>query len=379
VAQHVVPLYDPGWSLRQIGSQHRLAVDAVLRGDAPASQLVAFEAAFARVAGAGHAVATSSGTAALKIALLSLGIGPGDEVIIPAYTAMGTAAAVLHTGARLVLADIDPATLTITPEAAELKIGSRTRALIPVHLFGHPAPMPELADLALRYGLVMVEDACLALGARIGDQLVGRWGQVTCFSFAPTKHLGAISSGGAAATDDAALAERMRLLAGSGRTRGPAAGSRIRDPQVFQEVGLNETLSEVEAVVLLAKLPFLRTWEQQRRGHASAYREAFEMQPFECPAESPPVHHTYRNFVIRTGQRRALLRGLGNAGIEAGVPYYPPLYRQPALVALGCRPESFPGAEDAAARVLSLPVGPELSADERGRVIAAVGQTVALP
>lgn len=370
-----VPMYDHARLYRALKPELDAALQRVLEGGQLdwGPEVPAFEAEFAAWLGVGHAVGTNSGTSALKLALLALGIGPGDEVITVPNSDIGTVAAIHHIGARAVWVDVEPDTLNMDPALVEAAITPDTKALLPVHLYGHPADMPALAEIAGRHGLAVLEDACLALGAAIAGRPLGSWGEAAGFSFAPSKHLGGYGGGGMMVTGDPELAERMRQFGSYGQPRenhyapGLAGG-----PMEHLVEGLNERLDELQAALLRAKLGHLQGSIEQRREHARAYREGLEGYALQLPIERPGCRHSYRNYVVQTEDRERVQQRLAAAGVASGRPYAPPLHLQPALERLGLGPGSFPVAEAAAGRLLSLPLRPDLTAAERDHVVASL-------
>ena len=290
-----VALYDH----RRLYQRDQAAIDAAMARVIASGRLdwgeevPAFEREFALWNGASHAVAVASGTAALKVALLALGIGPGDEVITVTNTDIGSSSSIHHTGARPVWVDIEPLSRTMDVDALVRAIGPATRAILPVDLFGHPANMPAIMAVARAHGLAVVEDACLALGATIDGVKLGTLADVTCFSFAPSKHLGSFGSGGAALTEDAGLAERMRKLSAYGQDRRRHyAGSGPGPFTLHHEThGLNERLSELQAAILRAKLPGLSDTLAERRAQAGRYAEGLSGLGIGLPVTLPGRQH----------------------------------------------------------------------------------------
>jgi dTDP-4-amino-4,6-dideoxygalactose transaminase len=322
-------------------------------------EVESFEREFAAASGAPHAVGVGNGTDALALILRGLGIGAGDEVVTTPLSAAYTALAIVMAGARPVFADVDPERLTLDPVAAERAITDRTRALLPVHLYGQPADMLAFATLARRKNLALVEDCCQAHLATCAGQPVGTFGAAGAFSFYPTKNLGALGDGGAVVTGDAALAARIARLRNGGQT----------DRYHHTEIGVNSRLDELHAAVLRVRLPRLRSWTEQRRGLAACYRSLLADTPVDVPPEFDPGH-VYHLFPIRTRHRAALQDRLRAAGIETLVHYPTPIYQQPAFAALG--PADCPHALRAAGEVLSLPLYPGLAADAVTTVAEAV-------
>jgi len=327
----------------------------------------AFEAQFAAYLGARHGIAVSSGTEALRLSLLAAGIGRGDEVITVSFTPVPTVAAIMATGARPVLVDVAPETLTMDVEQARAAVGPRTAALLPVHLYGHPAHLGPLLELAQRHGLLLLEDACQAHGSTYQGRRVGALGHLGCFSFYPTKNLGGMGDGGMVVTDDAALAQRLRLLRNHGQR------------QRFQHVlhALNSRFDDLQAAVLSAKLPYLEAWNRRRRQLAQRYRQELAEAPLALPVERPWAVPNYHLFVVRVEEREPFRRRLAELGVASDVHYPLPVHLQPAYRRLGYRPGSLPVSEWAARRVVTLPLFPELSEEEAATVVRAVREALA--
>ena len=328
-------------------------------------EVSAFEAEFAAACGAAHAVGVGTGTDAIALILKGLDIGPGDEVITTPLSAAYTALAVLMAGARPVFADIDPDRLTIDPAAVAAAITPRTRAILPVHLYGQAADMVSLEAIASRHGVAIVEDCCQAHLATAGGRPVGTIGVAGAFSFYPTKNLGALGDGGAVVTNDRALADRIRRLRNGGQT----------DRYHHQEPGINSRLDEIQAAILRARLPFLPGWTARRRALGAAYRTALATAPVVVPPACDPGH-VYHLFVVQTGardgreDRSTLQKRLAAGGIETLVHYPIPIPDQPALA--GTDPAACPRAASACRTLLSLPLHPGLSEIDVAVVAAAV-------
>lgn len=327
------------------------------------AEVEAFEREVAAFVGAPHAVGVASGTDALELALRAVGVGPGDEVLTTPFTFFATVSAILGCGAVPVFADVDPATLLLDPAAAAAVLARRprVRAIVPVHLYGHPAAVDELAAL----GPPLVEDAAQALGARSRGRAVGTLGAAGCFSFFPTKNLGAFGDGGLVTTADADLADRVRLLRGHG----------ARPRYHHLEVGRNSRLDALQAALLRVKLPHLPGFLAARAAHAAAYTRDLAGVPgltLPCPGEA--VEQAWHQYTVRVdpARRDDLRRALDERGVATAVYYPSPAHLQPALAGLGHRPGDLPVAERACAEVLSLPLFPELRADERDRVVDAL-------
>jgi dTDP-4-amino-4,6-dideoxygalactose transaminase len=328
----------------------------------------AFEADFAAYCEADEAIGVASGTDALALALRALGVGPGDEVIVPANTFVATAEAVSIAGASPLPVDVDPETGLITAEIVERALQPRVRCVIPVHLYGATVDMDPLLDLARAAGVAVVEDACQAHGARYRGRRVGALGDAGCFSFYPAKNLGAWGDGGAVVTDRPDVAERVRLLRSHGenpRYRHRAIGSTAR-------------LDGLQAAVLRAKLPHLDAWNAQRRWAAAELRRALEPAGVGLPAAAVDGgDHVHHLFVVRTADRDALREGLAERGIASAVHYPVPVHRTEAYAYLGFAAGSLPVAEDLAEEVCSLPIFPGMDAGDVAAVAAAVAEVTA--
>ncbi len=320
----------------------------------------ALETDVAAACGVAHAVGVGSGTDALRLALSALDIGAGDEVITPAFSFVASATTIMMTGATPVFADIDPDTYNVDARAVERAITPRTRAIMPVHLYGCPAPVDEIVALARARGLAVIEDAAQAIGARLHGRPVGSWGDVACLSFYPTKNLGACGDAGMAVTSRAEVAERLRRL------RHHGDGGRYR----HVELGYCSRLDEMQAALLRVKLIRLEGWTEARRRIAARYREAFAGLPLQLPQEPAGARHTYHLFTVRHPQREAFVKALEGLGVGTAVHYPLPVPGQPMFGGGGER--EFPHAWRAAREVVSLPCFPELTDAEVSEVIAAV-------
>jgi len=330
-------------------------------------ELEEFEREYAAYCGTRHCVGVASGLDALELTLRAAGIGPGDEVIVPAYTWVATWLAVSAVGATPVGVDVEESTYNLDPTAAEAAIGARTAAIVPVHLRGEPADMDAIDSVARQRGLLVVEDAAQAHGARHRGRRTGGLGDAAIFSFYPAKNLGALGDAGAVTTDDEELAGKLRLLRNYG----------MRNRYEIESAGVNSRLAEIQAAVLRAKLPWLDGWNAARSGHAEAYREAFAEQPAigvpRTPQWADPVWHL---FIITHPDRDACRESLAGRGIESLV-HYPQLPHMSGAYPEGTwRGGPFPVAERLAATSLSLPLYPQLAADRRDAVAAAVLATL---
>jgi dTDP-3-amino-3,4,6-trideoxy-alpha-D-glucose transaminase len=322
-------------------------------------EVEAFETEWASAMGAAHAVGVGTGTDAIALILRALNIGPGDEVITTPVSAAYTALAVMMAGARPVFADIDPSRLTIDPEQVARAISPRTRAILPVHLYGQAADMTALEALATRHNLALVEDCCQAHLATAAGHPVGTVGIAGAFSFYPTKNLGALGDSGAVVTNDRSLADRIRRLRNGGQI----------DRYRHEEFGVNSRLDEVQAAILRARLPRLAGWTAQRRTLSARYREALAGVPVHVPAEHDPGH-VYHLFVVRVGGRAELQARLASDGIETLVHYPVPIPRQRAMA--GLNPQDCPEAARVCDEVLSLPLHPGLTDSEVNDIVTSL-------
>ncbi|MFG2471437.1 DegT/DnrJ/EryC1/StrS family aminotransferase [Streptomyces canus] len=360
-----VALYDHAKLYREHRKQIDAAIARVLEGGQITwgEEVPAFEEEFARWVGARHAVAVGSGTAALTTALRALGIGPGDEVITVANTDLGDSAAISAVGASVVWVDIDPESRCIDTAACEGAITPRTRALLPVDMYGYPADMTEMRRIADRHGLALVEDACLALGAEIDGRRLGSLADVTCFSFAPGKHLGAYGAAGACMTQDAALAERIRKLATNGQARERHHGPNPILGLHHETEGHNQRMDELQAAILRAKLPHLDEALAMRRAQADRYTERLAGLA-DLPGQKTGFRHAWRNYVIELDRRDTLAAHLRAQDIGCNALYSPPMHLQPVYKRLGYAVGSLPRTERSCQRLLGLPLGPHLSLDQ---------------
>ncbi len=327
-------------------------------------EVAAFEEELAAWCGAREAVAVGSGTDALEFALRAVGVGPGDEVITAASTCVPTVAAIVASGATPVLADIDPVSYTLDPNSVEDACGARTRAVVPVHLYGQCAELTPLLELARERSLAVVDDAAQAHGAELGERRVGGLCTATAFSFYPTKNLGALGDGGAVLTDDPELAARVRRLRSYGEIE------RYRSA----EYGRNSRLDALQAAVLRVKLPRLDGWNDRRRELAERYDHRLADTGLALPAESPGTRHAWHLYVVRVGERERLREALASRGIETLVHYPRALHQHP-----GYRSLARPGlehSEELARSALSLPLYPQLEEDEVELVCAALDESL---
>jgi len=314
-----------------------------------------FEKSFAAYCGTRSAVGLANGTDALQLSLLALGVGKGDEVITAINTFIATSEAISATGARPVFIDNDPQTYTIDVRKIEEKITPRTKAIIPIHLYGQPAAMDAINEIAARHNLVVIEDAAQSHGASFKGKTVGTLGRLACFSFYPGKNLGAYGDAGAIATNDEALANKVRMLANHGRLK-----------KYEHEIeGYNSRLDTLQAAVLSVKLRHLRAWTEKRRQNASTYSQLLARAAnIVTPVVHPDATHVFHLYVVRVQHREQVRQALKEAGIATGIHYPIPLHLQPAYKYLGLPTGSFPVAERFASEIMSLPMYPELSADQ---------------
>ena len=322
----------------------------------------AFEEEFASFCEARFAIGTSSGTSALHLALLACGVGLGDEVITTPHTFVATTEAISHAGARPVFVDIDPESYNINPTKIEAAITDKAKAIIPVHLYGQPAEMDAIMEIADKHGLKVIEDAAQAHGAGYKGKRVGTIGNVGCFSFYPAKNLGAYGDGGMVVTNDEEIAEKVRLLRNHGRT------------EKYEHLieGYGYRLDALQAAILKVKLKRLETWNAQRRKNAAIYREMLKGLDLVLPHENSDSRPVYHLFVVRTPRRNELREYLRLREIQTGIHYPIPLHLQPAYRHLGYEPGDFPYSERAAQEVLSLPLYPELTKEGISQVVRAI-------
>jgi dTDP-4-amino-4,6-dideoxygalactose transaminase len=325
-----------------------------------------FEAEWAEYCGARHCVGVANGTDALELCLAALGIGRGDEVIVPANTFIATAEAVANVGATPVFVDVDPATLLMTAAGVEAAITPLTAAVIAVHLYGLPVDMDAIRRVASAAGIAVLEDAAQAHGARWRGRPVGGLSDAGCFSFYPSKNLGAFGDGGAVVTQDGALAERVRCLGNHGRT----AASRDR----HEVGGRNSRLDGIQAAILSAKLRRLDGWVESRRRVARAYRAALAGLPVAFQEAPPEAFHGYHLAVLRTPHRERVRRHLAAAGIGTAIHYPVPCHRQPGFASEG--QAALKVAEQAAEEILSIPMYPHLSDEDVSRIVQAIGEVL---
>jgi dTDP-4-amino-4,6-dideoxygalactose transaminase len=370
VQEKAEPLHflDLGQQFEQIRGEVMQAVTKVLETQrfVLGPEVEQLEAEIANYVGCRFAVACASGTDALILALLAIDIRPGDEVITTPFTFVATASAIVRAGAHPVFIDIDLKTYNLDPTKLAAAISSRTRAIIPVHLFGHTAEMQPIMDLAREHGIAVIEDAAQAIGASYHGRNLGTIGSMGCFSFFPSKNLGGAGDGGIVTTNDASYADRLRLL----RVHGS------RHKYEYDVLGMNSRLDALQAAILRVKLNYLSNWTEERRRNAARYRRLFSQFHMEShvvlPEEPLGTHHVYNQFTIRSKARDALRAHLHEKGVPTEIYYPHPLHLQPAFRYLHYREGSLPNAESTAREVLSLPVYPELTEEQQRRIVHAI-------
>lgn len=363
-----IPLLDLRAQYQQIKRDIRVAMDRVLESQyfILGPEVEALEEEVATYSNCRYGIGVSSGTDALLAALMALNIGDGDEVITTPYTFFATAGSIARLGARLVFVDIDPLTYNINPTDVEAKITSRTRAIMPVHLYGQMADMTPIIQLASKYNIPIIEDAAQAIGAEYHGWRAGSMGKMGCFSFFPSKNLGGFGDGGMVVTDDAQLAERIRTLRSHGS----------RHKYYHSAVGGNFRLDELQAAVLRVKLSHLDLWTAGRQRNAAIYRRLFRDAGLDTtitlPAQMADMRHIYNQFVIRCPQRNALLAHLKAHGIGCEVYYPVPMHLQDCFAELGYQLGDFPYSEAAANETIALPIYAELTPEMLQCVVATI-------
>lgn len=359
-----IPLVDLRAQYRAVAPEVDAAMRQVLeRADFILGEEVeAFESEFAAYCEAPYAVGLDSGISALELGMRALGIGHGDEVLTPANSFIASSSAISFAGATPIWVDVDPRTYNLDPDAARAALSSRTKAIMPVHLYGQPADMDPILAFAREHRLKVIEDACQAHGARYAGRRVGSFGDVAAFSFYPGKNLGAYGDGGALVTHDEQLAERVRVMRNYGQRR----------KYEHADLAWNRRLDTLQAAVLRVKLRRLDDWNAARRRHAAVYDELLAEAGVTPPVVAPDREHVYHLYVVETAERDAMLASLREQGIGAGLHYPIPIHLQEAYLERGCGRGTFPVTETAASRVLSLPMYPELTGDQLERVAGAV-------
>lgn len=365
-----VPLLDLKAQYATIREEIRAAMDRVAESQyfILGPEVKALEQEVAAYSQCRFGIGVSSGTDAILVALMALDIKPGDEIITTPYTFFATAGCIARVGAKAVFVEIDPATYNLDPEGIEAAVTSRTRAIMPVHLYGQMADMDPIIAVAARHGLPVIEDAAQAIGSEDKGRRAGSIGHMGCFSFFPSKNLGGFGDGGMVVTNDSALAEQLTLLRGHGAK-----------PKYYHKVvGGNFRLDALQAAVLRVKLPHLDLWTAGRQRNAAIYRRLFTEVGLDriigLPTELPNVRHIYNQFIIRCPQRDGLMNYLKQQGIGHEIYYPVPMHLQECFAELGYQPGAFPHSEAAANETLAIPIYPELTEAMQESVVAAIAQ-----
>jgi dTDP-4-amino-4,6-dideoxygalactose transaminase len=362
------PFLDLKAQYAQIRDEVETAVTRVLESQQfiLGPEVSALEQELVAALNAHFAIGCASGSDALLLALMALEIGPGDEVVTPPFTFVATAGSIARLGATPVFVDIDPDTFNLDPAKLAATITSRTRAIMPVHLFGLSADMDPILKIADTHGIPVIEDAAQTILARYRNQMIGTIGKMGCFSFFPSKNLGGYGDGGLITTNDSALAAKLKLLR--------AHGSRTKYD--YDIIGVNSRLDALQAAVLRVKLRHLDSWTEQRRLHAADYNQLFKERGLtshvHTPSSPPQCHHVYNQYTIRVERRDELKHFLADRGIPSEIYYPSPLHLQPAFTCLGHKRGDFPVSEQVCNQVLSLPVYPELSHSQQALVVQAI-------
>lgn len=325
-------------------------------------EVAAFEDEFSAYCHVSYGVGVNSGTSALHLALLAAGIGPGDEVLTVPFTFVATAAAIIYSGAKPVFVDIDPITYTMDPQQIEAEITSRTKAIVPVHLYGQAANMDAISGIARRYGLVVIEDAAQAHGAEYFGRRCGSLGDMACFSFYPGKNLGAYGEAGIVVTDHPEFAHKIRMLRDWGAEK--------KYEHVLK--GFNYRMEAIQAAVLRVKFRYLEAWTKARRAHALAYNKALEYSGLVLPLEGGGNRHVYHIYAVLSTERQEFIENLAARGVQASIHYPTPIHLLPAYADLEYAPGDFPIAEWVASEEVSLPMFPELTTEQIAEVCSAI-------
>lgn len=364
----MIPLVDLARQYAQIKNEIKQAVDQTIESmnfiNGP--QIKKFEADFAAVSGAKYGVGASSGTTALQLALAALGVGPGDEVITVPNTFIATSESITHTGAKVVFADVDEKTHNISPARIEKAITRKTKAVVPVHLYGQPCDIKAIDDLARRHQLKVVYDAAQAHLAEFDGKPIGHYGDAVCYSFYPGKNLGAYGDGGLVVTNSEDLRKKMFMLADHGRI----------EKYEHEMEGFNFRLSEIQAAILNVKLKYLPAWTKSRRQLAVQYNRLLESLDVTVPFQDERAGHVYHLYVIRVKGRDRVLKYLHENGVGAGIHYPLCLHLQKAYAYLGHNKGDFPAAEKYSGEILSLPMFPELTLKEQEHIVALLKTAV---
>jgi dTDP-4-amino-4,6-dideoxygalactose transaminase len=364
-----VPLVDLGWQHEQVSDEVADGFAEVLQATdfVGGKAVAAFEQSYEETLGVPRCVGMANGTDALELALRAVGVGAGDEVVLPSNTFIATAEAVFRCGAQVVLCDVDPEYLLLDPECVAATFTSRTKAVVPVHLYGQLAPVEALIEIASAFGIAVVEDAAQAQGATRHGRAAGTFGAAAGTSFYPGKNLGAYGDAGAVLTTSDAIADLVRLFGNHGSSR----------KYLHEIVGVNSRLDTLQAVVLRAKLRRLAEWNELRREAADRYDAMLGELPLVVrPAVLPGNEHVWHLYVVRVPERDRVLSELGVAGIGAGIHYPTPIHLQPAFRTLGMGPGCFPVTEEAAEEILSLPLFPGITVEQQERVVEELARAL---
>jgi dTDP-4-amino-4,6-dideoxygalactose transaminase len=360
----MIPFVDLKTQYHAIKAEIHTAIEGVLETCqfTLGKEVATLENEFAAFSGASIGCGVNSGTSALHLALLAAGVGPGDEVITVPFTFVATVSAIHYAGAKTVFVDIDPKTYTMSPDALEAAITPRTKAIMPVHLYGQPADMDPIVAIAKKHNLVVIEDAAQAHGAEYRGRRVGSLGDMACFSFYPGKNLGAYGEAGMVVTDSNDYARTIRMLRDWGAEK--------KYHHVLK--GFNYRMEGIQGAVLRVKLRYLEDWTEARRAAAARYRDLLQGSAYEPPYERNDSRHVFHVYAIRSNKRAALQKWMEENGVQTGIHYPTPVHMLPAFQDLGYSAGDFPHSERAAGEVLSLPMYPELTADAQKTVIDAL-------
>jgi dTDP-4-amino-4,6-dideoxygalactose transaminase len=364
----MIPLFNLAAQYQRVREEVRRAVDHALENTQYilGPEVAAFEDEFAAYCGSRYGVGVNSGTSALHLALLAAGVGPGDEVITVPFTFVATTAAIRYTGATPVFVDVEPESLTMDVRRIEAAVTPSTKAILPVHLYGQAADMDAIIAIAERHNLTVIEDCAQAHGATYKGKRVGSFGQFGCFSFYPSKNLGACGEGGLIVTSDEASMTTLRMLRDWGQ----------RQKNNHELKGFNARLEGIQGAILRVKLRYLEEWTEERRAHARYYNQGLAGAPLIAPREMGSNRHVYHLYVIRTPLRDALQQLLLEKGVQTGLHYPVAVHLQPAHADLGFKRGDFPVSEQAANTVLSLPMFPELTAEQLRIVVESVHKSM---
>jgi dTDP-4-amino-4,6-dideoxygalactose transaminase len=360
----LIPLLDLKAQYRSIQVEIREAIDRVLESSqfVLGSEVAAFEEEFAAYCGAKHGIAVNSGTSALHLAMLAAGVGPGDEVITVPFTFVASVAAITYTGAQPVFVDIDSKSHTMNATQIERAITEKTKAILPVHLYGQPADMDPILEIAKRHKIAVIEDAAQAHGAKYKGQRVGAMGELGCFSFYPSKNLGAYGEGGIVVTNNSEHDRAIRMLRSWGEEK-----------RYYHEIrGFNARMEGFQGAILRVKLRHLEKWNGARRAHAARYNELLRGSDAQTPVEMPYAEHVYHVYAIRTRQRDAVQKALADAGIQSATHYPEPVHLMKPYADLGYHSGEFLESEQMAKEELSLPMYPELRDEDVAKISSVI-------